>query len=106
MIVALHDNIILKRNQAEEKKTPAGIVIPASGGGTDTAEVVGIGPFAKETMEDYPESKFGIGDTVVITRLAGSDVTIDREKYVIISFEDILAVQHVDAEETTDVEAE
>ena len=88
----LDDRIVIKQSEAEEK-TSGGIILP------DTAKekpqigkVVAIGP--GKLLDDGKRSKMSvkIKDEVIYAKYMGSDVEIDREKYVILRESDVLGV--------------
>lgn len=83
----LHDRVIVKPEQAEEK-TKGGIIIP------DTAKekpqrglVVAAGPGKKE--EPVTVKK---GDAVLYGKYAGTEIQIDGQQYLIMRESDILAI--------------
>jgi len=88
----LADRVVLKVVEAEEK-TKGGIVLP------DTAkerpqqgEIVAVGTGrALENGEKVPLD-VKVGDKVIFSRYAGSEVKIAGEEYLIVNERDILAV--------------
>jgi chaperonin GroES len=91
-IVPLHDRIVLRRDEAEEK-TSGGIVLP------DTAKdkpqkgtVVSVGD--GHTTRDgkrYPLT-LKAGDRVIFSSYAGDEISIGDEKLVLMRESDVLAV--------------
>ncbi len=88
----LHDRIIVKRMQ-EEEKTKGGIIIP------DTAKekpfegkviAVGDGKVKEDGTKVPMEVKKG--DKILFSKYAGSEVKIDGEDYLIMKEEDVLAI--------------
>lgn len=88
----LHDRIIVKRME-EEEKTKGGIIIP------DTAKekpfegkviAVGDGKVKEDGTKIPMEVKQG--DKILFSKYAGSDVKIDGEDYLIMKEEDVLAI--------------
>ena len=87
MIRPLGDRVLIEPKEAETK-TAGGLYIP------DTAkekpqqgEVVAVGPGKKdEPMEVKP------GETVLYGKYAGTEVTVDDKKYLIVKQSDILAI--------------
>ena len=86
-ITPLHDRVIVKAAQAEEK-TAGGIIIP------DTAKekpqrgtVVAAGPGKKDEPMTVKS-----GDTVLYGKYAGTEVSLEGEDYLIMRESDILAV--------------
>jgi chaperonin GroES len=88
----LHDSVLLRRVEAEEK-TPAGIIIP------DTAkekpvegEVLAVGPGARDETGRIISVDVKVGDRVLFGKWAGTDVIIDGEEHLILKESDILGV--------------
>jgi chaperonin GroES len=86
-ITPMHDRVVVKPAAAEEK-TAGGIIIP------DTAKekpqrgtVVAAGPGKK----DEPTT-VKTGDTVLYSKYAGTEISLEGEDYLIMRESDILAV--------------
>ncbi|RME85641.1 MAG: co-chaperone GroES [Zetaproteobacteria bacterium] len=88
----LHDRVIVKRIE-EEEKTPGGIIIP------DTAkekpqqgEVIAAGN--GKILEDGKVRPLDVkpGDRVIFSKYAGTEIKIDGEEYLIMREDDILGV--------------
>ncbi len=88
----LHDRIIVKRTE-EEEKTKGGIIIP------DTAKekpvegkviAIGEGRIKKDGTKIPLEVK--VGDRVLFTKYGGTEVKIDGEEHLMMREDDILAV--------------
>lgn len=90
-IKPLADRVVIKKLEAEEK-TKSGIVLPGSAKEQpQMAEVVEVGPGGVvEGKEVKMEVK--IGDKVIFSKYAGTEVKIDGEEYTILRQNDILAV--------------
>ncbi|MDR3091522.1 MAG: co-chaperone GroES [Clostridiales bacterium] len=87
----LADRVVIKQLEAEEK-TKSGIVLPNSAKEKpQEAEVVAVGP---GTIVDGKEVKIevAVGDKIIYSKYAGTEVKLDGEEYVIIKQNDILAV--------------
>jgi chaperonin GroES len=89
----LHDRVLVKRLENEEKTSPGGIIIP------DTAkekpqegEVVAVG--SGKTTSDGTVQPMNVkaGDRVLFGKYSGTDVKIDDEDYLIMREDDILGV--------------
>lgn len=88
----LADRVVLKRLEAEET-TKSGIVLAGSAKEKpQEAEViaVGLGGFTTDGKEIKMEVK--VGDKVLISKYSGTEVKVDKEEYIIVKQEDILAV--------------
>jgi chaperonin GroES len=94
----LHDRVVLKRIEAEEK-TSGGIIIP------DTAkekpqqgEVVGVGPGGRDEAGKLIPIDLQVGDRVLFGKWSGTEVKIDGVEYLIMKESDVMGV-------LTDIEA-
>ncbi|MDO5708358.1 MAG: co-chaperone GroES [Andreesenia angusta] len=86
----LGDRIVIKRAEIEEK-TKSGIVLPGTAKEKpQIAEVVAIGK-GVETDEDFKDD-IKIGDKVVFSEYAGSEVKLDGEEYIVLKITEVLAV--------------
>ena len=91
MINPLMDRVVLKMIEAEET-TKSGIVLAgAAKEKPQVAEVVAVGPGGKIDGKEV-EMFVKVGEKVVFTKYAGTEVKYDGEDYIIISQNDILAV--------------
>jgi chaperonin GroES len=88
----LHDRILVKRIEAEEK-TPGGIIIP------DTAkekpiegEVLATGPGARDEAGTVRPLDVQVGDRVLFGKWSGTEVLIDGEDRVIMKESDVFGV--------------
>ena len=89
----LHDRVLVKRLDAQEKTTSGGIIIP------DTAkekpqegEVVAAGPGKVKDDGSVLPMNVKAGDKILFGKYAGTDVKIDNEEYIIMREDDILGV--------------
>ena len=89
-IKPLLDNILIQ--PLAEKKTPSGIVIPETAKEKpQEGKVVAVGPGKIEDGELVkPEVKKG--DKVIYKKWGGNEVKSEGKEYLIVKFEDILAV--------------
>ena len=90
-IKPLADRIVIKMVEAEEK-TKSGIILAAAAQEKpEIAEVVAVGPGG---IVDGNEVKMTlkIGDKVLISKYAGTEVKVDGVEYSIVRQSDILAV--------------
>lgn len=87
----LGDKIVLKQCEAEET-TKSGIVLPGQAQEKpQEAEVLAVGPGG---MIDGNEVKMQVqvGDKVIYSKYAGTDIELDGEKYIIVKQSDVLAI--------------
>ena len=88
----LHDRVVVKRVNAEEK-TSGGIIIP------DTAkekpqegEVVAVGPGARNDKGEIVALDVKAGDRILFGKWSGTEVKIDGEELLIMKESDIMGV--------------
>lgn len=89
-IKPLLDRVVLKVEEAEEK-TKSGIILSsAAQEKPQFASVVAVGP---GSVVDGKEVKMyvSVGDKVIASKYAGTQVKIDGEEYTIVNQSDILA---------------
>jgi chaperonin GroES len=88
----LHDRVVVKRIDAEEKSS-GGIIIP------DTAkekpqqgEVVAVGPGGRDESGKLIAIDVKAGDRVLFGKWSGTEVKIDGTEYLIMKESDIMGV--------------
>ena len=88
----LHDRVVVKRIDAEEK-TAGGIIIP------DTAkekpsqgEVIAVGPGARNEKGEIQALDVKAGDRVLFGKWSGTEVKIDGQDLLIMKESDIMGV--------------
>jgi chaperonin GroES len=89
----LLDNVVIRPSKKEEVTT-GGIIIPDTGTeGPVRGEVVAVGPGNYTEKGDHIPMNVSIGDEVLYgTKLYGTEVSIDGEKFLIIKQSNILAI--------------
>jgi len=92
-IKPLGDRVLVERLEAEEK-TEGGIVIP------DTAKekpkkgkVIELGEGKQLESGERAEFQVKKGDTIIFSSFAGTEVTVNGDEYLLMTEDDILAVQ-------------
>ncbi len=91
-IKPLADRVVLKSVEAEEK-TKTGILLTASAQEKpQVAEVVAIGPGARDDNGNLIPMEVAVGDKVIASKYAGTEVKFDGVEYTIVKQSDILAV--------------
>ena len=89
----LHDRVLVKRIEEEEKETRGGIVVP------DTAkekpqegEVIAVGD--GKVLESGEKLKMAVkkGDRVLFGKYSGSEVKLGDEEYLIMREDDVLGI--------------
>ena len=90
-LVPLGDKIVLKKVVAEET-TKSGIVLPGQAKEKpQEAEVIAVGPGGNiDGTEVVMQVK--VGDKVIYSKYAGTDVELDDEKFIIVKQSEILAI--------------
>ncbi len=88
----LHDRVIVRR--VEEKKTTAsGLIIPDSSAEKPSrGNVVATGNGKKNDQGDIIPLDVKVGDTVMFGQYAGSEITVEEEKLLVMSEDEIVAV--------------
>ena len=90
-LVPLGDRVVLKQLEAEET-TKSGIVLPGQAQEKpQQAEVIAVGPGG---MVDGKEVKMEVvvGNKVIYSKYAGTEVKLDGEEDIIVKQNDILAI--------------
>ena len=89
----LHDRVLVKRLEDQEKKSAGGIIIP------DTAKekpqegkVIAVGD--GKIMENGAKQPMNVkaGDRILFGKYSGTEVKIDNEDYLIMREDDILGI--------------
>ena len=88
----LHDRVVVKRIEAEEK-TAGGIIIP------DTAqekpsqgEIIAVGPGGRDESGKLIPMDVKAGDRVLFGKWSGTEVKLDGVEYLIMKESDIMGV--------------
>jgi chaperonin GroES len=88
----IHDKIVIERTEAEEK-TAGGIVLP------DTAKdkpqqgtVIAVGPGKVNDNGSRKEPDVKVGDRIIFSSYAGTEVKVEGKPYLILSESEVLAV--------------
>lgn len=90
-LVPLGDRVVLKQLEAEET-TKSGIVLPGqSKEKPQQAEVVAVGPGGSVDGKEI-KMEVQVGDQVIYSKYAGTEVKLDDEEYIVVKQNDILAV--------------
>lgn len=87
----LADRIVIKMVEAEET-TKSGIILAGSAKEKpQVAEVLAVGPGGVVDGKDV-KMELKVGDKVLMSKYAGTEVKIDGEEYTILRQSDVLAV--------------
>lgn len=97
MFRPLHDRILVRRIEAEEK-TAGGIIIP------DTVkekpqegEVVAVGPGARDDSGQLQPLDVNAGDRILFGKWSGTEIKLNGEDLLIMKESDVLGVIEIDA---------
>jgi chaperonin GroES len=89
----LGDRVVISPSEDVDTRTPSGLVIP------DTAkekpqigEVVAVGPGARDEDGDRIPMDVSVGDKVLYSKFAGTEVKLDTDEYLVLSERDLLAI--------------
>ena len=91
-LVPLGDRVVLKQLVAEET-TKSGIVLPGQNKEKpQQAEVVAVGPGGTVDGKEV-KMEVKVGDNVIYSKYAGTDVKLEEDDFLIVQQSDILAVR-------------
>ena len=91
MIKPLADRVLIKMKEGEET-TKSGIILSAaSKEKPQIAEVIAVGPGGNVEGNNI-EMHVKVGDNVIVSKYAGTEVKYEGEDYIILKEEDILAI--------------
>ena len=86
-LVPLSDRVVLKQCEAEET-TKSGIILTSSAQEKpQEAEVVAVGPGTEDVKMEV-----SVGQKVIYSKYAGTEVKLEDEEYIIVKQNDILAI--------------
>lgn len=90
-IKPLADRVVIKMTEAEET-TKSGIILAGSAKEKpQIAEVVAVGPGGVVDGKDI-KMELKVGDKVLLSKYAGTEVKVDGEEYTILRQSDVLAI--------------
>jgi chaperonin GroES len=91
-IKPLADRLVVKPLE-EEEVTPSGIVLPETAKEKpQKGEVLAVGPGARGDDGERMAIDLSVGQKVLFTKYAGTEIKIDGDKYLILRESDILAL--------------
>ena len=86
-LVPLGDRVVLKQVEAEET-TKSGLILTTSAQEKpQEAEVVAVGPGTEDVKMEV-----SVGQKVIYSKYAGTNVKMEEEEYIIVKQSDILAI--------------
>ena len=90
-VVPLTDHIVLKPVEQEEI-TSSGLVIPDSAKEQPQhGHVVAVGPGKLNDAGTIETIDLSVGDRVLYQKYKGQEITVDKQEYIVIRFQDVLA---------------
>jgi len=90
-LIPLGDRVVLKQLVAEEM-TQSGIIIPGQAKEKpQQAEVVAVGPGGNVDGKEV-NMIVNVGDKVIYSKYSGTEVELDKEEYIVVRQNDILAI--------------
>ena len=88
----LHDRIVVKRIDAEERSA-GGIIIPDTAKEKpQTGEVIAVGPGGRDENGKLIPIDVQVGDRVLFGKWSGTEVKLDGVEYLIMKESDIMGV--------------
>ena len=88
----LHDRIIVKRFEGEEK-TKGGIIIPDTAKEKpQEAKVIAVGKGKRTDDGKLQPMEVQKGDRILVGKYSGSEIKVDGEEHLIIREDDVLAI--------------
>lgn len=91
-IQPLGNRVVAERIEQAEQVS-GGIIIPDSAKEKgQTAKIIAAGPGSKKDDGTVVPLDVKVGDTVMVGKYSGNDITVDGEDYVILTEDDILGV--------------
>ncbi|MGI5922066.1 MAG: co-chaperone GroES [Syntrophomonadaceae bacterium] len=91
-IQPLGDRLVVKVLETTEEKTKSGLYVPDTAKEKpQEAEVLAVGPGALNEKGERIPMQVAVGDKVIFSKYAGTEVKMDGEEYLIMSERDILA---------------
>ena len=90
MLKPIGDRVVIQKAEAE-KTTASGIVLPESAQEKPQyAQVVAISSDIEN--DEKKKDSLSVGDKVIYSQYAGTDVKLDDKEYIVVKYNDILAV--------------
>jgi chaperonin GroES len=88
----LHDRVVVKR-EAEERKSPGGIVIPDTASEKPTfGKVIAVGQGKVLENGQTRPPDVNVGDRVLFGKYSGTEVKVNNEELVVMREDDVMAV--------------
>lgn len=89
-LAPLGDRVVLKQLEAEET-TKSGIVLPGNAQEKpQQAEIIAVGPGGIVDGKEV-EMQVAVGDKIIYSKYAGTEVKLDGEEFIVVRQNDIVA---------------
>ncbi|MBO6718366.1 MAG: co-chaperone GroES [Rhizobiaceae bacterium] len=93
----LHDRILVRRVEAEEK-TAGGIIIPDNAKEKPMeGEVIAVGPGARDEAGQLHPLDVSVGDRILFGKWSGTEIRLNGEDLLIMKESDVLGIVEVTA---------
>ena len=91
-IKPLSDRVVVKSVEAEAKTKPGIFLTASAQEKPQVAEVVAVGPGARDDNGKLIPMEVKVGDKVITGKYSGTEVKMDGTEYTIVKQSDILAI--------------
>lgn len=91
MLKPIEDKVIIKVDE-EENVTSSGLLLAPTGEKQDTGTVIAKGPGIQLNNGQFVEIECNVGDKVIFSKYAGTEVEHDGEKFTILAYREIFAI--------------
>ncbi len=89
----LGGRVIVRPNEDDEQRTASGLVIPDTAKEKpQTGEILAVGPGDLDDDGDRIPLDVEVGNTVVYSKYAGTELKYEGEDYLILAARDLLAI--------------
>lgn len=89
----LGDRVVVKPNEDQDMRTSSGLVIPDTAKEKpQTGEVIAVGPGALDEDGDRMPMDVKVGDVVLYSKFAGTEVKLAGGDHLVLSSRDLLAI--------------
>ena len=89
----LGDRVVVKPNEDQDMRTTSGLVIPDTAKEKpQTGEVIAVGPGALDEDGERMPMDVKVGDVVLYSKFAGTEVKLEGEEYLIMREDEVLGV--------------
>ncbi len=89
----LGGRVIVKPNEDDEQRTPLGLVIPDTAKEKpQTGTILAVGPGDVSDAGERISLEVSVGDVVVYSKFAGTELKYEGNEYLILASRDLLAI--------------